>query len=62
MDTPVEESLENKNPNPYENTEENLEKINDEKMEKRRTTVVFDAETTIMPLEGIFWIDPISTK
>ena len=50
----MEENLENKNPNPYENTEENLEKIKDEKMEKRRTTVVFDAETTIMPLEGIF--------
>lgn len=57
LDTPVEENLENKNPIPYENTDENLkndEEINEEKMEKRRTTVVFDAETTIMPLEGNF--------
>ena len=64
MNTPVEKFGENENPNPYENTDENLEndkkeEITEEKMEKRRTTVVFDTETTI-PSEGIFWIHPIS--
>jgi len=52
LNTPVEKIGEKENPNPYENTDENLEndkkeEITEEKMEKRRTTVVFDTETTI---------------